>query len=243
MRALVREAREQGHGVLVKAGPYMGSTAEQLGEMARLGAKPLVLRRRNTLSQLVCEVRDCLWRSVDGPHYGGDSGAGAPKGAAWFKLVGGHAHACLQRRALPADQQAQVEFLSAYLRMCPGPRCALTRAIHRLERKVDETVAQAVDAGYQRADVPVVDIEDCYAFEDGTQAGMQRAVDVWTSLLRSLGVAAVDAGRVRDSLENGQEWSVRESAGKLLEEAISNPDEVRAVLDREGAPYDGYFDG
>ena len=72
---------------------------------------------------------------------------------------------------------------------------------------------------------------------------MQRAVDVWTSLLRSLGVAAVDVGKVHDSLENGQEWSVRESAGKLLEEAISNPDEVRAVLDREGAPYDGYFDG
>ena len=60
LEAMVNEARAQRQFLLVKGGPMMDSTPEQMEMMHSMGARAVALRRANTLSQLVCNIRDCL---------------------------------------------------------------------------------------------------------------------------------------------------------------------------------------
>jgi hypothetical protein len=126
------------------------------------------------------------------------------------------------------------------------------KAVHTLEGKMEATVAQALAAGWKKDEVPIVDAEDCFASEDGTEEGMQRAVVVWSNILSSLGVADVNTGEVRGHLQYELGKSGKSSCktgvgcakgASKLEDAIANAAEVRAVLSEEGAPYSGWLDG
>ena len=215
LRAAVARFAAKGQALVFKASRReegFGTTPDVWQALRDMDARVAVAWRSNSLAQAACAVRDCF---------------GEMKGKA--KLVGNNTDSCFARRELEAEQQPRVWFYTS----------SLMQTLSSYQQDPEERAHPLLTAGWKRKEFSTQTTEDLLAFEDLSESGLAKSTKAWSDLLRSLGIEPRLEILTPILKTNTDATDPHE---EKLEDVIANKDEVAALLNEAGAPFNDMLD-